>query len=827
MTSAALYTLALSFLSPALAIAGVACVAVPIIIHLLTRQRRKPIPWAAMKFLLEAYKKHKRRLTLEQLLLLACRCLIVFLVGMALARPVLSDGGSSRGPVHLYLLIDNSLAAQIREQARGASGPNAASQNSDGVRTALDRFKDEARGLLANLDAGRGDRAAVLTLASPADASVLPPSPDLAAIGRVVAEIKCADARADLAGAIGRLRAELAGAGTPDASPASTDVTSRGERARVVVAVLSDLRSGSIDLSQPLTSLGTGEGAALVASLPPAQLPLDNVAIAAVEPLRPIMLADASAPNRAGASASNQVRVTLRRFGPGVSKSATSTVQLSLSDAKSVATQTGGDRALIKWQPGEESASAIMDVHPSDSAGTDAMALVARIDADSLPGDDVFVRSVQGRRGVRVAVIESLRIGSSAGASIDQFSQGDWIRLLLQPDAEAGPLRSGSSSGLEPTTLDPASVGRSGLAGFDAAIVLAPDELSEDGWKRLGEFSAGGGLVMVTPPATEQVHLWGDAFSKALGLDWTVEREIQTLSSPMQLLGETPGGPANPLLGLLSGEVPALAKPVSVSKRLKISAPSGTATTVLSMADGLPLALASLPSAGGTGAAAGEAAAPSASPPSKTPPSESGRGVVVLLACSIDLSWTDLPTKPLMLPLLHETLRVGVGRSQPTFDRVAGRTMRLPQGASELVAADARATDSGHSSITQGIPARFAGVWRAVSPQGATLSLVAVNADTTASDTSPVPEAQATGLLAGIAGADRVVAMTSATDGVGGEGSGGVHDALRADPRQREPISVPLLVSALALALAEVFLARQFSHASRSGDSPRAGSTAT
>ena len=69
----------MTFVTGGLALAGLAATAIPIIIFLLWRQRRTPVPWAAMRFLLEAFRKHRRRLQVEQLLLLAVRCLIVAL----------------------------------------------------------------------------------------------------------------------------------------------------------------------------------------------------------------------------------------------------------------------------------------------------------------------------------------------------------------------------------------------------------------------------------------------------------------------------------------------------------------------------------------------------------------------------------------------------------------------------------------------------------------------------------------------------------------------------------------------------------------------------
>ena len=103
------------FLHPILAGAAIAGVSIPILIHLLMRRRRKPVMWAAMRFLMEAYKQQRRRLRLEQLLLLAARCLVIALAGLAIARPMLGRAGilGGRGSITLYLLIDNGLASSV------------------------------------------------------------------------------------------------------------------------------------------------------------------------------------------------------------------------------------------------------------------------------------------------------------------------------------------------------------------------------------------------------------------------------------------------------------------------------------------------------------------------------------------------------------------------------------------------------------------------------------------------------------------------------------------------------------------------------------------
>ena len=97
---------------------GLGTVSVPIIIHLLNRRRFKTMDWAAMKFLLESVHKNRRRLRIEELILLALRCLILFLLALALARftgcaatDVLPVGGKGSRIV-VFVLDDSYSMAQ-------------------------------------------------------------------------------------------------------------------------------------------------------------------------------------------------------------------------------------------------------------------------------------------------------------------------------------------------------------------------------------------------------------------------------------------------------------------------------------------------------------------------------------------------------------------------------------------------------------------------------------------------------------------------------------------------------------------------------------------
>ena len=73
---------------------GVLGIAIPVIIHLLNRRQAKVIDWGAMIFLMDSLLSRRRRVLLEEILLLATRCLIVALVALALARPFIAAGST-------------------------------------------------------------------------------------------------------------------------------------------------------------------------------------------------------------------------------------------------------------------------------------------------------------------------------------------------------------------------------------------------------------------------------------------------------------------------------------------------------------------------------------------------------------------------------------------------------------------------------------------------------------------------------------------------------------------------------------------------------------
>ena len=85
---------------------GVLAVAIPIIIQILNRKQVSKIMWGAMIFLLDSLRKRRKRVLLEEILLLACRCLLPALAALAIARPfILPDSTVPWGVVMPLLLL--------------------------------------------------------------------------------------------------------------------------------------------------------------------------------------------------------------------------------------------------------------------------------------------------------------------------------------------------------------------------------------------------------------------------------------------------------------------------------------------------------------------------------------------------------------------------------------------------------------------------------------------------------------------------------------------------------------------------------------------------
>src|SRR5690606_8941058 len=100
--------------------------------------------------------------------------------------------------------------------------------------------------------------------------------------------------------------------------------------------------------------------------------------------------------------------------------------------------------------------------------------------------------------------------------------------------------------------------------------------------------------------------------------------------------------------------------------------------------------------------------------------SDAGRGLVVLVTVALDADLTDLPARPLIVPLLQEIVRQGVGRAAGTGVWPAGAALQTPRGTVALrrIGEDGAPEIPVDASGQPMQPIRRAGVFEAIDERG-------------------------------------------------------------------------------------------------------------
>jgi hypothetical protein len=139
----------MTFIHPLL-LAGLVLAGIPVLVHLIMRQKPKHLMFPALRFLMLRQRANQRKLSLRHLLLLALRIALIVLICLAMARPrVFSErfNINSERPMAVVLIFDTSYSMEYTVLGR----------------TRLDEAKERSHELLEALPAG--SRVAVLDTA--------------------------------------------------------------------------------------------------------------------------------------------------------------------------------------------------------------------------------------------------------------------------------------------------------------------------------------------------------------------------------------------------------------------------------------------------------------------------------------------------------------------------------------------------------------------------------------------------------------------------------------------------------------------------------------
>jgi hypothetical protein len=158
---------------------------IPVIIHLLNRQRYRRIRWAAMEFLLQAIKKTQRRLRLENLILLLIRMLVMAILAFAIAKPYLTAGAAmlaGESDTHVIFVMDNSYSMNYKPIHH----------------TSMALAKKAAYELLEKVRFEQDDRVSVITMSS-SPQILLPGAAKKETVRTIIDEIDVSDFSSDIA----------------------------------------------------------------------------------------------------------------------------------------------------------------------------------------------------------------------------------------------------------------------------------------------------------------------------------------------------------------------------------------------------------------------------------------------------------------------------------------------------------------------------------------------------------------------------------------------------------------------------------------------------
>ncbi|MFN0069356.1 MAG: BatA domain-containing protein [Limisphaerales bacterium] len=444
----------MSFLNPLL-LAGLAGIAIPVAIHLLNRRRFRRVDWAAMRFLKAALEKNRRRLQLEDALLLALRCLLVGLLAFALARPALRTaraGFLGGAPVTAVVILDASLSLHT----------------ADGVTNRFAAAREAASAALDALPAGSG--VAVLLGGDRVIPLVPEPTRDLNRARQAIRDAAPATLATDHAVSIGHAVELLRRApGLAREIVLVTDRQALGWRSLAEVKEL--VRAGGPDLEFRVVLVGE---------------PFDgNLAVSALE--LPAGLAATNEPLRVAAE--------VRNFG-GLPRAGVR-LTLHVDDGPPV------DEAVIETlEPGQSRRLALF----TRLREAEPHALTARIAPDRLPADDA--------RTLAVLPVGRLRVLAVAGPAADGRDPLFFVLNALQPVPPAAR----DEFFVEVTRLDANELSPARLAGFDVVVLANVPDFSTATAAALEAFVRGGGGLLVFPGPDVRDAFYNDELAGPRGL---------------------------------------------------------------------------------------------------------------------------------------------------------------------------------------------------------------------------------------------------------------------------------------------------------------------
>lgn len=480
-----------------------------------------------------------------------------------------------------------------------------------GAEPELSRTLDEVRGMLAE---GRGrDRVGVILSARPA-AVVLEPTADPAAVEQALARIEPMESPCELAEALSLARTMIVDERA--ARPSDPE--------RPVIVVASAFRRASLRDGEEIVRERAADAERVeVRALAPAQDVPADARVIRVD-ARPAPMGDAVL-----------VRAVVAREGASLEAARTPLFVRVAAQGMSVPPP----RAIL-WEQGQAEASVDFQVVPAGlKPDTRRIGVTVSIDDDALAIGNAAHASIDVRSDIEIGVIG--RRTSLDAADLERVPASLWASRALSPAV---------GSGMRVRDIDPSNCDDRALLGLDAVVLARPDLLSSSSADSVARFIRSGGVGIVLPAGESLAQPWGSLVLPKLGVPLRIAAEARELEPPLRL-AEEPRVPE--LLMSVGPELASLVAPIEMRRAVAFTG-FARGEAVLEHADGSPAVVAQAP---------------------VSEDGREGRGLVLAFASAPELAWTNLPVKPLMVPLFQELVRAGIQRASGRREVLVGDAM--------------------------------------------------------------------------------------------------------------------------------------------------------
>ena len=546
---------------------GLAAVAIPIIIHLLNRRRAKVQEWGAMRFLRASLAAQSRRLLLEEIMLLALRCLAVALIVLAMARPFMPSKSSIPWAFVLPALLAGAICAGIAAavwtrarlrrnllraagtlllaallvsvlerwlQLRRWSGAGGAKDvmivldASPSMRVMSDgksnfaRAVEEAQALINGCHPG--DAVGVLLAGSVPRALVRTPTADHRAVQQALRSRECRP----LGGAMGVL----------EALNAASAALAEGQNPAKGIVLITDGQSAGWDLASEARWRFLLDGFHRLSSAPeiicrtlPFPREFRNAALTDLTLSRRVIGTD------------RPVKIDARVVNAGTVPVKLSAIDLQV-DGSNVCRQV-----LLKELPPGVAESFRFEFR-FDAPGFHTIATSVVCD-DDLPADNTAYRVVDVLANLPVLLVD--------GAPSERFFQGAaaFTRLALTPRSDTPPAHAADGAAprflIEPTVVAATALAaQKDLARYRVIVLANVAQLPASVTERIDQFVRNGGGLLILPGNRSEPQFYsrwrtasGDPFAPALmyarraSLDEPARLELHSLTHPaLQLIAD-------------------------------------------------------------------------------------------------------------------------------------------------------------------------------------------------------------------------------------------------------------------------------------------------